>query len=282
MLRPDASVPSEAADRAALRASMARRAAPVLAGAALCSAGAALVHTSLDETLFRAINAWGPLAPALWSAFTVAGLASAAWIVVAEARPAESRTAARLLWLIVVGGVIVHLLKHAVGLVRPLGALGDAVVHVVGSALRTGSMPSGHSATAAALATLLVIETGWASRRAVAASLGWIALGITICLSRIAVGAHWPSDVLVGAGLGLAVGSLAVHAWPVAAMARAFATRTGRRVIGLTLLLVLVEPFSETTARHYHDARWFAWLLVPLALWGAWQRWRADLAPVEA
>lgn len=282
MLRPDAPVPPAAAGAAAAASSTARRAAPVLAGALLCVLGVVLARSPLNESLFRAINAWGPVAPAVWSAFTVAGLASAAWILVAEARPGETRTAARLLWLVVVGGVAVHLVKHAAGASRPLAVLGESAVHVVGSALRTGSMPSGHSATAVAMASLLVMETGWATRRAVAASLGWIALGGVICLSRIAVGAHWPSDVLVGAGLGLAFGHLAARAWPVPALARAMATRTGRRVVGASLLLVMAEPFSETSARHYHDARWFAWALLLLALWGAWQRWRGDLAQVEA
>jgi undecaprenyl-diphosphatase len=282
MLRPDATVPPEAAASATRAGATARRAAPVLAGAALCGLGAALARTSLDETLFRAINAWGPRAPALWSGLTLAGLAGVAWIIAAEARPAESRTAARLAWLFVVGGACILLLKHLFAFARPLAVLGEPAVHVVGTALRAGSMPSGHSAAAAALAMLLVFETGRATRGAVAASIGWALFGTAICLSRVAVGAHWPSDVLVGAGLGLAAGALAVHAWPVAAMARAFATRTGRRAIGLTLVLALVEPFAETDARHYHDARWLAWLLVPLALWGAWQRWRADLAPAPA
>ena len=248
----------------------------------MCGAGFALEGSALNEALFHAVNALGPMAPRLWSALTVAGLAGVAWIIVAEARPAEGRTPARLLWLVVVGGLIVHLLKHALHVARPLGQLGAGAVNIVGEALSQGSMPSGHSATAAALATLLVIETGWATRRAAAASTGWIVLGVAICLSRIAVGAHWPGDVLVGAGLGLAFAHLACHAWPVARIARALATPVGRRVQGVTLLLALVEPFGATQPHHYADARWFAWALVPLAAWGAWQRWRRDLAPAEA
>ena len=66
------------------------------------------------------------------------------------------------------------------------------------------------------------------------AAVGLFALGIA--LSRIAVGAHWPADVLVGSGLGLVFGSLAPHAWPVAALARGLARPAGRRAWALVLL----------------------------------------------
>jgi undecaprenyl-diphosphatase len=45
-------------------------------------------------------------------------------------------------------------------------------------------------------------------------------VGVAVALSRIAVGAHWPSDVLVGAGLGLLAGQAGTWMslrWPVAA-----------------------------------------------------------------
>ncbi|MFB9514080.1 bifunctional phosphatase PAP2/diacylglycerol kinase family protein [Streptomyces purpureus] len=61
----------------------------------------------------------------------------------------------------------------------------------------TTSFPSGHSASAAAFATGVALESaGWGA--AVAPLAGAVAL------SRVYTGVHYPSDVLVGAGLGVA------------------------------------------------------------------------------
>ena len=56
-------------------------------------------------------------------------------------------------------------------------------------------------------------------------------LAFGIALSRLAVGAHWPADALVGGGLGLVFGSLAPHAWPVGAMTRLLSRPLGRRLM---------------------------------------------------
>ena len=61
---------------------------------------------------------------------------------------------------------------------------------------RFASFPSGHTVTAFATALAL----GWFAPR-----LRWplFALAVLIGLSRVGVGAHYPSDVLAGAALGL-------------------------------------------------------------------------------
>ncbi|MET9800622.1 phosphatase PAP2 family protein [Streptomyces sp. NPDC006368] len=60
----------------------------------------------------------------------------------------------------------------------------------------TTSFPSGHSASAAAFATGVLLESkGWGAAVA--------PLAATVALSRVYTGAHYPSDVLVGAALGV-------------------------------------------------------------------------------
>jgi membrane-associated phospholipid phosphatase len=66
------------------------------------------------------------------------------------------------------------------------------------------SFPSGHATTAFALAALLAL---WYPRWAA----GFLALAGLVALSRVVLGAHFPSDVLAGAALGTAV-ALIVHA----------------------------------------------------------------------
>jgi len=65
------------------------------------------------------------------------------------------------------------------------------------------SFPSGHATTAFALAALLAL---WYPRWAA----GFLALAGLVGLSRVVLGAHFPSDVLAGAALGMGV-ALVVH-----------------------------------------------------------------------
>ncbi|WP_369657925.1 phosphatase PAP2 family protein [Streptomyces sp. RPA4-2] len=61
----------------------------------------------------------------------------------------------------------------------------------------TTSFPSGHSASAAAFATGVALESrGWGAAVA--------PLATAVALSRVYTGAHFPSDVLAGAALGAA------------------------------------------------------------------------------
>lgn len=69
----------------------------------------------------------------------------------------------------------------------------------------TSSFPSGHSALAGAYATGVAIESPKAG--AVVAPLA-----AAVAYSRVHTGVHWPSDVLAGAGVGVAVG-LATRRW---------------------------------------------------------------------
>lgn len=65
------------------------------------------------------------------------------------------------------------------------------------------SFPSGHSAVGAAVMTVLAESArGRRSRNAL------YALGAYVGWSRVFVGVHYPTDVIGGAGLGLALGSL--------------------------------------------------------------------------
>ena len=70
---------------------------------------------------------------------------------------------------------------------------------------RSSSFPSGHSASAAAFATAVAIEYP-------AAGLAIAPVAAAVGYSRVHTGVHWPSDVLVGAGVGAAI-ALATRRW---------------------------------------------------------------------
>jgi membrane-associated phospholipid phosphatase len=86
------------------------------------------------------------------------------------------------------------------------GGTGDFFVQQLEPGQSADSFPSGHTMGAFAVAT--VFARSYAGHRAVP----WLAYGgaTMIGLSRIALGRHFPSDVLVGAVLGHSLGALVV------------------------------------------------------------------------
>jgi membrane-associated phospholipid phosphatase len=88
---------------------------------------------------------------------------------------------------------------------RPAAVVDNAHMRIVGETLHNVAMPSGHTLTAFAVASALYFALP-PERRLRHAWLWLLALGAG--LSRIAVGAHWPGDVAVGASLGLLAGLL--------------------------------------------------------------------------
>lgn len=102
--------------------------------------------------------------------------------------------------------------------VLPLGALGEgALKTLVGRTRPEGAamgFPSGHVTAAAAFAVMMIYlamraRLGRPGRQVVL--LAAVALIGLVSFARIALGAHWPSDVL--GGLALGVGVAAAAAW---------------------------------------------------------------------
>ena len=96
--------------------------------------------------------------------------------------------------------LIAKLVKEFVQRGRPQTLLPD--VHILGEPARGLGYVSGHSAVAVALATVSSPYLGRRARR-----VAWILAGC-VCLARMYVGAHLPFDVIGGAALGWASGSL--------------------------------------------------------------------------
>jgi len=100
-------------------------------------------------------------------------------------------------------------LKHIAAVPRPAAFIGQDHFTVIGHALRaSNSFPSGHSLTIftgviAVLVVLLPQSPNWRYwLLLIAAAL----VAVTVALSRVAVGAHWPLDVVGGALCGLIAG----------------------------------------------------------------------------
>ena len=99
----------------------------------------------------------------------------------------------KVLWSFAISGLIAQIIKHLVDRDRPCIVLADA--KVVGPAPSSQSFPSGHTTSAFAICTILslIIPN---------ATIPFFLLALLCGISRIYLGVHWPSDVVVGALLG--------------------------------------------------------------------------------
>jgi membrane-associated phospholipid phosphatase len=274
----------------------------MLAAGVLAAAAGLWLHSNaaLNEALFHAVNGCGPCLPTFWSALSVAGLALSAWIYLTAFAQDVPERAAQLLWGIVLGGLTASWIKHHLPSPRPWLALGAEHLNVIGVPLSAGSMPSGHSAMAFAMLAVLVAERRRFGERSAVGGFLTTNTGITlvallafgIALSRLAVGAHWPADTLVGGGLGLVFGSIAPHAWPVGAMTRLLSRPLGQRLMAAGMLvcaLCIAATPALLDATGLVDKKWARNLqtgyplaaslqivLALVALAGALRWWRAS------
>jgi membrane-associated phospholipid phosphatase len=120
------------------------------------------------------------------------------------------RFAGLLTAAVVVQCVMVWALKRAVGRVRPWIALGLPAPVMTP---HDPSFPSGHAAGCFCVAAFLAfaLPAAWPDARYRARAVVVLAggLAVLIALSRVYLGAHFPSDVAAGALLGALVGALA-------------------------------------------------------------------------
>ncbi len=179
--------------------------------AALLATGLLLGHGHADAVLLHALNA-GLHAPAWWWAqATTLGLGASVVVIgtalAMVAGDARERLTLALAAAVPLAGMLTWGVKTAAALPRPAAVFVDGHLHVIGQALtsHTSSMPSGHTLAAVALAALWSLAASPRWQRALLTTLA-----LLVALSRVVVGAHWPSDVLVGAALGVVT---AVVAW---------------------------------------------------------------------
>ncbi len=95
-------------------------------------------------------------------------------------------------------GSAAQVLKHAVGRVRPSHALGlgPFLFHPFSAGNAFASFPSGHATSAFAAAVTLGLVTPRTRP---------VAFALAVAVSRVALGEHYPSDVVAGAALGATV-----------------------------------------------------------------------------
>lgn len=173
---------------------------------ALCAAGL-LSLCQLNTPAFTAINGFARRLPDdFWAGITALGDTLPACAILLPLIARRSDAAAAALISVLLAAAASHLLKYGLAVPRPAAVLDPAQLHIIGPRLFGRALPSGHCTAAFAVVALLGGHTlAWRSW------LPAIALAVLIALSRLAVGAHWPADVLVGAAIGWLSGFAGLH-----------------------------------------------------------------------
>lgn len=162
---------------------------------------------------FRGLNdAATLLPPRFWSVLTACGDTAVALAALLLVLPRHLQLAWVALLSILLGLAATYGPKLLMPLPRPAMVLDPASLHTIGHLPDTATFPSGHSVTAGTLAAVFMLITRAPWQRACL-----IAGALAIALARVAVGVHWPVDVLVGLAAGFFCTLIAVglaERWP--------------------------------------------------------------------
>lgn len=152
------------------------------------------------------------------------------------------------------GGLVSQGIKVWLAIPRPASVLAADQITIIGSRLMNKSFPSGHTLSAFAFAAVWLGMLGWRKR--------WplLILAALSGFSRVAVGAHWPFDVLGASVIGV------LGAWLGIQLARRWRwglrVRPHRALVCIAAIAVATLPFED---QGYPDS---LILRVALCLWG--------------
>jgi glycosyltransferase 2 family protein len=179
----------------------------VVLGAAVLAVTTTAIHKDFigdrEAALFRVVNELalpGWTWPGVWLVMQLGVIGAVPLVAVLALATRRLRLA--LDAVLAAGSIylIAKLVKEFVQRGRPQTLLED--VNILGEPARGLGYVSGHSAVAVALATVASPYLGRRARR-----VAWVLAGL-VCLARMYVGSHLPFDVVGGAALGWAAGSL--------------------------------------------------------------------------
>jgi YegS/Rv2252/BmrU family lipid kinase len=171
------------------------------------------------------------------------------------------RAAAYVAGVMVAALVVAPLLKSLIGRDRPEWQFEDAL-------LSSGAFPSGHATAITAYAGVLAVLVGMLVRRGNLRRLGYVglaALVLTVCLDRVLLGRHFPTDVVGGVLLGaaLVVAGLAAysplprsHALGIEPLAEAVPSARNLAVILNPIKVEDVDAFKATVTALAAEAGW--------------------------
>lgn len=221
-----------------------------------------------QRDVFLAINLWASQFPvAMWSFLTLLGEADVLFCLLSPLLLWRPQMMVAVIAAVPVGGLLSVALKAVFQAQRPAMVIEPAQFTLIGAVLGNASFPSGHTITAFA-AAIAVVAVFAVSKRAGITRPGWLAFSLVVLpilglaaligLSRVAVGAHWPVDVLAGAACGWLAGLSG--AWFTGRYPKIWQTAISQFVFGQLLLVTGLLLLFKKIA--YPAGAWAVWLAV--------------------
>lgn len=167
-------------------------------------------YWSIQRDWFLALNTAFSAWPAqVWSNLTELGSGEVLILLLAPLLIWYPRSWAAVLLAAPVAAILSATIKSLAAVPRPAAVLDQHLFTVIGNTLSGHhSFPSGHSITVFTAAIAFLASSKLRPRR-------WqhwlllvtvVCIAMIVCLSRVAVGAHWPLDLPIGAAIGWIAG----------------------------------------------------------------------------
>ena len=240
-----------------------------LALAVLALTGLTLHAVGGYHAAFHTVNGLAPGLPRwLWQGLTMLGderAAIALALLLARRHP-------HVLYTILVAALLATLANRGIKLsadqLRPPAVLPPDAFHLLGPANKRLSFPSGHTVTAFVFFGVLAYHfRRW--------RLPLLAAAAAAGVSRVAIGVHWPIDVIAGAFIGLASAWAAVHLAP--RLRRGSSPYLHLGVVGLGVVACVLLVVDDSG----YDSS--LWIRLPIAVAGVGAVvWSYLIAPVRA
>lgn len=211
--------------------------------------------TDSNESLFVFINQQHYIPDVAWSWLTILG---DSMILIAVVLPFCGRRPEIIRTLIVsaiISALAVRGLKWLVIEMRPAAVL--ETIHIIGPTLKRSSFPSGHATTIFTFVTVMCLYIPGRFYRVLLVSLA-----VLVGISRLSVGAHWPTDVVAGAAIGWSsaiIGGILSEHW------KGGISLTAQRISALVLLICTVSLLGIYDT-HYPQANLMKYTIAIAAL----------------
>lgn len=212
----------------------------------------------LNQILFCAINTVSNITGTfLWANLTIFGDALVASVIVFIFIKRNPQLVWTALVALVLAVIFVNTLKPLLAVARPPAVFDNSLIHIIGPARLVHAFPSGHTASIFTLAGVLMIYSRHNWQRT-----GLFLFALLVGVARIAVGVHWPLDVLAGAIIGLLS---AIGGYWIVCRFQWGANRTAQLIWGgIFFIATLVLLFFYNT--QYVEAIWLQRLIAVVVL----------------